>query len=336
MSESTLKTLLKEYEQKKLKAEIELDKRVENLYKENPRLEQIDKEINNFAINTAKLIISSPNSTEYINDLKKKTEELKLEKSKILKKINITEDFFVPKYECEICKDTGYVHSNFNSSLCNCIKQKLFNLEYNKSNISNIQDYDFKNFSLDVYSDSVDEKLYKSNISPKQNIINIKEICENFIDNFDDSTEKNLLFIGNTGLGKTYLSSCIANEILKKGKTVLYQTASVMLDTILDYRFGKANISKEVYDNILEVDLLIIDDLGTECMNSMKYTELFDIINTRILNQNNHITKTIISTNLNLQNIKDTYDERIFSRFVGNYNICRFFGEDIRFKKLNN
>ena len=122
-------------------------------------------------------------------------------------------------------------------------------------------------------------------------------------------------------------------ELIKNGKTVLYQTAPVMLDTIMDYRFGKANISKNVYDNILDVDLLVIDDLGTECINSMKFTELFNIINTRILNQNNHITKTIISTNLNIDNLFKNYDERIVSRLVGYYNICRFFGDDIRFIK---
>lgn len=106
-----------------------------------------------------------------------------------------------------------------------------------------------------------------------------------------------------------------------------------MLDTIIDYRFGKDNSSKNIYDNLLNVDLLIIDDLGTECMNSMKFSELFNIINSRLLNSNNKITKTIISTNLSLQNLFSTYDERIVSRIVGNYNICYFFGDDIRFKK---
>ena len=105
-----------------------------------------------------------------------------------------------------------------------------------------------------------------------------------------------------------------------------------MLDTIMDYRFGKANTSKDIYDNLLNVDLLIIDDLGTECINSMKFSELFNIINTRLLNSNK-VTKTIISTNLSLDNLFATYDERIVSRLVGNYNICYFFGDDIRFKQ---
>ena len=140
------------------------------------------------------------------------------------------------------------------------------------------------------------------------------------------------MFIGNTGLGKTFLSSAIANEMLKKGKNVLYQTASVMLDSIIDYRFGKTNDSN-ILKSILNVDLLIIDDLGTENPNNLRSSELFNIINTRLLNQNK-VTKTIISTNLNLRNLYSNYDERIVSRFIGNYDICYFFGEDIRFKRV--
>ena len=87
------------------------------------------------------------------------------------------------------------------------------------------------------------------------------------------------------------------------------------------------------YQSILDCDLLIIDDLGTESLNSMKLSELFTILNTRILNLNSKITKTIISTNLSLQNLFNTYDERIVSRIIGNYDICYFFGEDIRFKQ---
>lgn len=332
MRDSNLKNLLKEYEQKKLSADLDLENRISSLYSSNKRLEEIDAELNNFAISTAKSILISPTSNS-LYDLKNKIDALKSEKAKILKSLNIDETFFVPNYECKQCNDTGYINDGYNYSLCNCIKQKLFNIEYNKSNINNLEKENFNTFNINIYSDEINEKLYNSNISPRENINNIKKIALSFIDNFDNVDEKNLLFTGNTGLGKTFLSNCIANEILKKGKTVLYQTAPVMLDTIIDYRFNKDTVSKDIYDNILDVDLLIIDDLGTECMNSMKFSELFNIINTRILNQNNHITKTIISTNLNLKNISSTYDERIFSRFVGYYNICRFFGDDIRFKK---
>ena len=106
-----------------------------------------------------------------------------------------------------------------------------------------------------------------------------------------------------------------------------------MIDNIIDYRFSKSENNIDILENILNVDLLIIDDLGTENLNSMKLTELFTIINSRILNQNNKITKTIISTNLDLKEIFSIYNERIGSRLVGHYNICKFIGDDIRFKK---
>ncbi len=331
MSNSTLKNLLKQYEQKRIWAISDLDRRKEKLYSSNLRLAEIDHELNNYAINTAKSILSNGNNN-FMDNLKSKIEDLKKEKNDILNALNINEDFFKPNFECSLCEDTGYIKDGNKYILCSCIKQKLFDIEYNKSNISNLEKDNFDNFDFNLYSDKVNEDLYSSNLSPRDNIKNIKDIALSFINNFDDANEKNLLFLGNTGLGKTFLSNCIANELLKKGKTILYQTAPVMLDTIIDYRFNKAN-SVDIYENILDVDLLIIDDLGTECMNSMKFSELFNIINTRLLNQNNHITKTIISTNLGLKDLKEKYDERIFSRFVGNYNICRFFGEDIRFKK---
>lgn len=128
--------------------------------------------------------------------------------------------------------------------------------------------------------------------------------------------------------------NCIANELLKKGKTVLYQTAPVLLESVIDYKMSKQkNPSENIYKSVLEADLLIIDDLGTESLNSMKLSELFTILNTRILNLNNRITKTIISTNLNINNIFQNYEERIGSRIAGYYDIYYFFGDDLRFKK---
>ena len=130
------------------------------------------------------------------------------------------------------------------------------------------------------------------------------------------------------------MSNCIANELLKKGKTVLYQTSPVLLESVIDYKMSKNKSSLDnIYNSVLNCDLLIIDDLGTESLNSMKLSELFTILNTRILNLNNKITKTIISTNLNLNDIFRIYEERIGSRIIGYYDIYRFFGEDLRFKR---
>ena len=130
------------------------------------------------------------------------------------------------------------------------------------------------------------------------------------------------------------MSNCIARELLKKGKTVLYQTAPVLLESVIDYKMSKQkNYSENILKSVLESDLLIIDDLGTESLNSMKLSELFNIINTRILNLNQKITKTIISTNLNIQDIFRNYEERIGSRIAGYYDIYCFFGDDLRFRK---
>lgn len=129
------------------------------------------------------------------------------------------------------------------------------------------------------------------------------------------------------------MSNCIAQELLKSGKTVLYQTAPVLLESVIDYKMGKQkNSNDNIYQSVLNVDLLIIDDLGTESLNSMKLSELFVILNTRILNLNQKVTKTIISTNLNIKDIFTSYEERIGSRIAGYYDIYYFFGNDLRFK----
>ena len=336
MNSSNLKQLLTQYERKKAFEEKEAEERKQKLFEKEPSLQQIEDELKSLAFSTTKSLINS-NDPVLLKNLESKIESLKIKKELALKKLGLPSDYLLPNYSCKVCKDTGYITNldDYTTSMCNCLKQKLFDIEYNKSNISNLKFQTFENFSSFYYSDKVDEKKYNIKISPRENIIKIKEICINFVNNFDNFDEKNLLFTGNTGLGKTFLSSAIANQVIKLGKNVLYQTAPNMLDSILDYRFGKSTSESNIYNNLLTADLLIIDDLGTESMNSLKFTELFNIINTRLLNQN-HITKTIISTNLSLKNLYDTYDERIVSRIVGNYNICYFFGDDIRFKLRNN
>ncbi len=331
MADSILKNILSQYNQKKISAEYEAEQRKQDIYKRYPKLQDIDDKLTKLAISTTKSLINN-NDKELLKELNENINHLKEEKNKILKSLNIENNYFEPRYECKLCKDTGYItNKDYTTTMCSCLKQKLYDEQYNKANISNLDTQNFNNFSDLLYSDKVDENKYRTNISPRENINLIKDICQRFIDNFDDKNQKNLLFTGNTGLGKTFLSSCIANEIIKKGKNVLYQTAPVMLDSIIDYRFGKSN-STNILASILNVDLLIIDDLGTECMNNMKFSEMFNIINTRLLNQNK-ITKTIISTNLSLKELYANYDERIVSRIVGNYDICYFFGDDIRFKK---
>lgn len=320
-----------EYRKKKLRAEELADRKKMQLYENFPELSAIDKKLSSLALSTMKEVALS-NNKDLLVKLNTDIALLKTEKEKLLSSISDGEKDITPHYECTKCEDTGYVSDGVSTKMCTCLKQKLYDIEYNKANICNLEKQNFENFNLDFYSNEPLPEKYNSDISPRENMKLIQNICYDFIKNFDDINEKNLLFTGNTGLGKTFLSSCIANELLKQGKTVLYQTASVMLDTIINYKFGKPGSSQDIYEHLLTVDLLIIDDLGTEGTNNMKLVELFNLLNSRLLNTKKP-TKTIISTNLSLQNLFETYDERIVSRIVGNYNICYFFGEDIRFKQ---
>ena len=330
MNTTILKSLLTIYENKRNKKIGEAENRKANLYKQNPRFEEIDSAISNLSITASKNLINSSNF-EYLNNLRIEIENLKKEKKDLLLSVTHDENYLNPIYDCKLCNDTGYITENYTTRMCTCLKQQLYDIEYNKSNALNLENNVFSNFLSTVYSDCVDKAKYNVDISPRENIEKIKNKSYDFINKFENPDQKNLLFTGNTGLGKTFLSGCIANELIKKGKNVLYQTAPIMLDTVIDYRFGKTDGT--IYNSLLDVDLLIIDDLGTECMNNMKFSELFNIINSRLLCQNRKITKTIISTNLNIQNLFKYYDERIVSRLIGNYEILRFFGDDIRLIK---
>ena len=200
MSNEVLNSLLKEYEQKKLNAELDLDRRKQNLYKLIPRLEEIDNELNRFAISTAKNILNNYNNSS-INDLKEKISDLKKEKELILVQNNYSLDYLKPLYECKICNDSGFVlDNNYKTTMCNCLKQKLLDISFNKSNMYNLKKENFNNFNELIFSDEVDLSKYRFNISPRKNISNIKNKCIEFINNFDNADYKNLLFIGSTGL----------------------------------------------------------------------------------------------------------------------------------------
>lgn len=233
--DSTLKKVLREYEEKRNHAILIAEQEKEKIYSSNPRLEEIDNLISKTSIEKAKKLLQS-SSQEQLIPLDTKIVELKKEKNTILKSLGISQSDFQPHFSCNHCNDTGYIKNGYEITMCSCLKQRLFDIEYNTFNVYNMQNQTFQNFSSTYYSDEVDKEKYNSSISPRKNIELIKNICLNFISNFDDPNEKNLLFTGNSGLGKTFLSSCIANELLKHDKTVLYQTSPVMLDAIINYR----------------------------------------------------------------------------------------------------
>lgn len=199
MANEVLNSLLKEYEQKKQMAELDLEKRKEELYQKIPKLQQIEDELNHFAILTTKNILLHNASS--LKELHQKIENLKYEKNCILQNANLPPNYLKPYYECSICNDTGYLlKSNYKTQMCNCLKQKLLNVSFHKSNIANLDKENFNTFHENLFSDEIDVAKYRFNISPKQNINNIKQKCIEFIKNFDNPETKNLLFTGNTGL----------------------------------------------------------------------------------------------------------------------------------------
>lgn len=201
MANEILDSLLKEYEQKKQKAEYEAEKRKGELYKKVPKLQKIEDDLNSFAILTAKNILL--HNTSSLDELKQKSEKLKYEKARIIQEANLPNNYLLPQYECSICNDTGYISkNNYTVEMCTCLKQKLLNETFNKSNITNLDKENFDTFNEKLFSDEINVAKYRFNISPRENIKNIKQKCIEFVENFDNPEYHNLLFTGNTGLRK--------------------------------------------------------------------------------------------------------------------------------------
>lgn len=333
MDNQAYKEILKQRDIKRQKKIDEAIIKKNKIYQDYPKLEDIDKKINMMALNITRSIVASDEITRQIEEenMKINLDKLEKEKTKILNQIGINQQDLEPNFDCKICNDTGMITNGNITSYCNCFKQDILNYTYKQSNILKLQDENFKTFDNCYYSNKADKEKYGIEKSPLENIELIKKISIEFCKNIKSDKQKNLLFTGNTGLGKTFLSNCIAKEVIEKGLNVVYQTSPILMDQILDYKFSydKTSEQKEKYNKIFNVDLLIIDDLGTETMNNNKFTELFNIINTRLLNNK----KMVISTNLTLNDLYNRYDERILSRLIGNFTVCKFIGDDIRLKK---
>ena len=202
MANDVLNSLLREYEQKKINAELDLEERKNKIYDLIPRLKEIDDELNSLGIQVAKSILMSPEEKSvFFNSMNEKMDKLKEEKLYILFKNNYPADFFKPNYECKICNDTGYVSDeNFHTVMCSCLKQKLLDISFNKSNMYGLKKENFDCFNELIFSDEVDLSKYRFNISPRKNILNIKQKSIEFVQNFDNPNYKNLLFTGATGL----------------------------------------------------------------------------------------------------------------------------------------
>jgi DNA replication protein DnaC len=323
-----LNEILREYGRKRDRAVSDQKKRVEDIYRKIPRIKEIDSEIAKTGVLIAKSLLNDPDSyEENLAEVKDKMSCLKSEKAFLLTEHNIPLEELEVKYECSECKDSGYLK---NGRKCSCLKQALIRETYKMSNIeSQLFTENFKTFDIEIFSNAPFEE---EPFSPRENMLRILNISEEFCLNFDKKNGENLLFYGTTGLGKTFLCNCVAKFLLDKGKVVIYQTAFKIMETVEAHRFkksGSRSTSDEDYDMLFDADLLIIDDLGTELSNSFTTTEFFNIINSRLLKGN----KTIISTNLSPIEIANIYTDRVFSRLLSQFNMLKFYGPDLRWEK---
>lgn len=337
MGANVFNKIRKEYENKQKHARDRLRKKKEELSFNLPEIEKIEDKIQESGLAFSKLILSGkPSSDLETSSLLENMQRLKQEKAELLINSGYPDDYLEPQYDCNLCKDTGFIDNKGYSEKCSCYKQKLIDYLYHQSNLSLVKTDNFNNFNEKYYPDVANESKYGIKVSPRNNILKIRERCLEFIKDFDLPEEKNLFFSGPTGVGKTFMASCIARELLDVGRTVLYQTSPVLFNTINEHKFNfskSGDYSDEGYRNIFEVELLIIDDLGIEPPSPARYAELLTILNTRQINNLARPCKTIISTNVGPKQLYEFYTERITSRIIGNFDRLMFVGEDIRLIK---
>lgn len=255
--------------------------------------------------------------------LKNKLADLTCQKKLLLKQHGYAENYLEPVYNCPLCRDTGYLHQTADADVrekCRCFRQKEIALLYEQSNIQKtIEKENFSTLSFEYY-EGEDRKRFQEAV----------RISLDFVQNFEQDYQ-NLFFYGTVGTGKSFLSGCIARELLQSGHSVIYFSSAGLFDTLARYSFdAKAKESLyNFYKDLYNCDLVIIDDLGTEVTNSFVTSQLFGCLNERYLRRK----ATIISTNLSLEELRDRYSDRIFSRITSNFTICKLSGPDIRIYK---
>jgi DNA replication protein DnaC len=330
-----------EYERRQRNALYQLEQRKEEIRYKIPEIAEIESKIKTLGIRYNKLILlGSLPYAKAANELSEKLEELRKRKKQLLAENGYPTTYLDLVYICSDCKDTGFINQGTYSEKCFCYKQLLIDQLFNQSNLKLVQIENFSTFNENYYPDKVDEKRYGIKKSPREQILGIKEKCMGFINNFNSKDEKNLFFSGPAGVGKTFMANCIAYELMNQGRTVLYQSAPVLFDIITEHKIKSLKYGEwddKLYKNIFNVDLLIIDDLGTESQTASRYAELLNILNIRQANNLLRPCKTIISSNIEINKIYEYYTERVASRIIGSFSIYRFVGEDIRgIKKLSN
>lgn len=323
LNSSQYDALMREYDRVRLMHKRELDERTTEIYNKIPRIKEINDSISSISIAGAKRMLLENKGTTA--EIKKEIDALSKEKASVLRSNGYPEDYLSMRYRCNTCKDTGYDGQH----KCHCLSSAIIEILYQQSNIKDVLTREnFSTFSFEHYDNTVKDAA--TGMTALENMHNIVKTSRLFIDSFDRQY-RNLYLYGATGVGKTFLANCIAKELIDSSHSVIYVSAIKLFEILAGSTFKKGNdtlAATELATNLLECDLLIIDDLGTELVNAFTASSLFNCINERHLRQKS----VIISTNLSLAELRANYSERVFSRITSNYTLLKVYGEDLRMK----
>lgn len=317
-----------EYERIRMQNAQKQEKMRQKIYAEIPELKSIETELSEILQQMIGQTLTHNEDAREIDLLKNRVDTLLEQKKLLLHTHHYPDDIFHDIYECKECKDSGVI----GDKLCKCYQKKLIDKLFKNSELHEKLKYDnFDHFDYEIFSNQIPPRensdFTTSDISPRQNIEEIRNFAQEFIDYFQHREFKNLYFYGKSGLGKTFMSSCIAREILYQGHDVVYKTFYEIMDITRLYKFDYNDKgAKEKYDLLLKTDLLIVDDLDSKSLTPFNTSEFFNILNTRILNYK----KMIISTNIDAKDLQEALGERIASRIYGNFILLKFIGDDLR------
>ncbi len=300
-------------DQRRSAARVRSEQRSLEVRMKSPQIAQIDDELEK----TGPMIFKYAVSGQDITPLKERNQALIKERRRLIAMLGLPEDYTDVKYSCSICNDTGFLE---NTKACNCFRSLLYKENIKSSGMGKlIEEQSFENFDLSVYS-------HDQTLSAKMQ--NVVVSAKKFATEFGKKKGRNLLLMGNTGTGKTHVSTSIAKRLIENGYYVLYDSAQNIVTAFENDKFksGYGPYEPEA-EKFLECDLLIVDDLGTEFSNQFTTSCLYNLFTTR----RNRGLSTIISTNLAPTDLAEKYEGRIYSRIVGmDYSVLFFEGKDYR------
>lgn len=322
LTNSQYDQIMRSYEEKQRISRLRLEQKKAEIYAKVPAIRALDEEIAEFSVHQAKLLLDG--DAHALTDLKDKLAQAQHTRAQLLAEAGYKPQDLQPVYSCPDCRDTGYMAHGVR---CHCFRQAAIDLIYTQSNIKNILAAEnFDTLTYSYYDDSqIDPSTGRSALGNAKLAV---DTCHSFVERFDQNFD-NLYFYGSTGVGKTFLSNCVAKALIDTGHSVLYFTSFQLFNILEESKFRGDALAREQQEDLFSCDLLIIDDLGTELTNRFSVSQLFLCLNERLLRRKS----TIISSNLDLEHLFETYSERNFSRIISNYTLLKLTGADIRLKK---